>query len=99
MDGLFRIVEFLIWRILLWSFEVALQVSLALLRAALPATLEFLVVATRVAGRLLEYPESWTIIAVIVLWSLTDHGVLAISAGVGAVAAVLAGSLIRERVW
>jgi hypothetical protein len=99
MDDLFRIVEVIFWRLFVWGLEVALQLSLALLRAALPAVEEFLMVAARVIIRLLQYPESWTIIAVLVLWTLTDHGTIATSAGISAIATVLAGSLVRAHVW
>jgi hypothetical protein len=85
------------WRIFIWMLEVVLQLSLAVLRAMLPLLTELMEITLRVIVRLLSYPECWVLIAVVTLWTLTDHGMIASSVALLAITSVFIGALVRAR--
>lgn len=90
-----RVFSYIFWRIFIWILEVILTLFITLMRAALRLLEEPLEIVFRVIGRLLCYPESWAVIAVGILWALTDHGLLASTVALAAVGAVLVGALVR----
>jgi hypothetical protein len=92
-----RLFSYIYWRILIWILEVTLQLSLAVLRSILPLLLELMEIVGRIIVRLLSYPECWVLIAVVTLWTLTDHGMIASSVALLAITSVFIGALVRAR--
>lgn len=86
-----------VMRLMVWSAELALHLSLAILRPLLTIVEELFAIALRVVGRLLVYPESWVIIAVATLWFMAGRGLVATVVGMAAVAGLAVRWLLQER--
>lgn len=86
-------------RLVTWTVEVFLRLSMVVLRPVLAILEELLWVVLRVAARLAAYPESWVVIAVAVLWLMAGHGLVATVVALTAVAGVTMRWLLREHGW